>query len=189
MKKGGKITVPRAPDYQRSRSERQQARILAALAIAPASSFELADALHMSRSCAHKHLMKLQAKPTRRVPVVEFEVIVPGRPRGIYGLGVGRDATIAEAQRKRMLKAITEPISALDLIAKLGMLPSSAYRYIAQLMDKEKIHVVRWDWSDRTPFAIYEAGPGENVPRSTSKPTRAFTVKRRPQGIFAALGL
>lgn len=189
MKKGDKITVPRAADYQRARSERQQARILAALAVAPTSSFELANDLHMSRSSVHKHLMELQAEPNRRVRVVGFEVAVPGRPRGIYGLGKGRDITIAEAQRKRVLQAITEPISALDLISKLGMLPSSAYRYIGQLMDRNKIHVVRWGWSDRTPFAFYEAGSGESVPRPTSKPAKAITIKRRPQGIFAALGL
>jgi hypothetical protein len=189
MKKGGKITVPRAPGYQRSRSERQQARILAALAVAPATSLELADTLHMSRSATNKHLIALQAKPNRRVRVVDFEVVVPGRARGIYGLGAGRDIAIAEVQRKRVLKAMAEPISALDLIAKLGIMPTSAYRYIGQLMDKKKIHVVRWDWSNRTPFAVYEAGPGENVPRPTSKPVRAVTVTRRPQGIFAALGL
>jgi hypothetical protein len=189
MKKGGKISVPRAPDYQRDRSERQQARILAALEVAPASSFELADALHMSHSCAHKHLIALQAKPNRRVRVVDFEVVVPGRPRGIYGLGKMPDVTIAEVQRKRILKAITEPVSALDLLSKLRMLPGSFYRYLGQLLDKGKVHVVRWDWSGRTPFAIYAAGLGESVPRPTSMPVRPAMVRRRPQGIFAALGL
>jgi hypothetical protein len=189
MKKGGKITVPRSPDYQRARSERQKARILAALAIAPATSLELAASLHMSRSCTNKHLIALQAKPNRRVRVIDYEVVVPGRARGIYGLGAGRDVTIAEVQRKRVLKAMSEPISALELIERLRVMPTSAYRYISQLMDKEKIHVVDWGWSNRTPFAIYEAGPGENVPRPTSKPKRAITVSRRPQGIFAALGL
>lgn len=189
MKKGGKITVPRAPDYQRSRSERQQARILAALAVAPATSLELADTLHMSRSATNKHLLALQAQPNRRVRIVGFDVVVPGRARGIYGLGAGRDITITEVQRKRVLKAMAEPISALDLIAKLCIMPTSAYRYIGELMDKERIHVVNWGWSNRTPFAIYEAGPGENMPRPTSKPVRAITLQRRPQGIFAALGL
>lgn len=189
MKKGGRITVPRAPDYQRSRSERQQARILAALAVAPATSLELADTLHMSRSATNKHLLALQAKPNRRVRVIDFEVVVPGRARGIYGLGAGRDVSIAEVQRKRVLKAMSEPISAHELIEKLRIMPTSAYRYIGQLMDKEKIHVVRWNWSNRTPFAIYEAGPGESVPRPKSKPARALTITRRPQGIFAALGL
>jgi hypothetical protein len=189
MRKGDKISVPRGPNYQRERRERQEARILAALAIAPASSFELADALHMSLSCTHKHLIALQAKPNRRVHVVDFEVVVPGRPRGIYSLGKGRDVTIAEVQRKRVLAAITEPIGALELIERLGMMPGSAYRYIGQLLGKNKIHVVRWDWSDRTPFAIYEKGPGENVPRPTSMPARPAAFKRPPQGIFAALGL
>jgi hypothetical protein len=189
MRKGDKITVPRAPGYQHARSERQQARILAALEVAPASSFDLAEALHLSLSCAHKHLIALQAKPNRRVRIVDFEVVIPGRPRAIYGLGKMPDTTIPEVQRKRILKAITEPISALELIEKLRMLPGSFYRYLGQLLDKRKVHIVRWDWSGRTPFAIYEAGPGENVPRPTSMPVRPAIVRRQPQGIFAALGL
>lgn len=189
MKKGDKIINKRAPGYQKERSERQQARILEALAIAPASTFELADTLHLSRTCVHRHIRELQEKPNRRVRVVDFETVVPGRPRGIYGLGKGKDLTIADFQRKRVLAAITERISALDLITKLGMLPGSTYRYIGQLLAKKKIHIVDWGWSDRTPFAIYEAGPGDNVPRPKAMPVQPVIVKRAPCGIFAALGI
>lgn len=179
----------RAPGYQKERAERQQARILAALAIAPASTLELVDLLHMSSSCVHKHLMELQAKPNRRVRVVDFEVVVPGRPRGIYGLGKGRDTTITDVQCKRILAAIGEEISALELIENLNMLPTSAYRYIRQLLARNKIHIVRWDWSNRTSFAVYAEGPGDNLPRPTSMPAEPVAFKRPPQSIFAALGI
>lgn len=189
MKKGNKIINKRAPGYQKERGERQQSRILAALATAPASTFELADTLHLSRTCVHRHVIALQEKPNRRVRVVDYEVVVPGRPRGIYGLGKSADLSIASWQRKRVLGAITERISALDLIDKLGMLPGSTYRYLKQLLAKKQIHVVFWGWSDRTPYAIYEKGPGYNVPRPKAMPADPVTPKRQVHGIFAALGI
>lgn len=189
MKKGDKIINKRALGYQKERSERQQARILEALAIAPASTFELADTLHLSRTCVHRHVIELQEKPNRRVRVVDYDVVVPGRPRGIYGLGKAADLSIAAWQRKRVLGAITDRISALDLIDRLGMLPGSTYRYLNQLLAKNQIHVVDWGWSDRTPYAIYENGPGDNVPRPKAMPPKPVTPKRKAQGIFAALGI
>lgn len=179
----------RGPNYQKERGERQQSRILEALAIAPASTVELSELLHMSRSCVHKHLTALQTKPNRRVRVVDFEVVVLGRPRSIYGLGKIRDVTIADVQCKRILAALTEEVSALELIERLNMLSGAVYRYLGQLLAKNKIHIARWDWSNRTSFAIYEKGPGENVPRPTSMPATPVVYKRPPQSIFAALGI
>lgn len=182
--------MPRGPDYQKERSERQQQRILELLAIRPMSAYDLSDRLHLARTNVHKHLNALMEKPNRRVRVATFELKV-GRPRYVYALGNKPDLKMAAFQKQRIvdaLKELDEPSTTYAIVDSIGMDRSNIKHYFQPLRKAKRIYIADWIWSDRTATPLYLAGQGEDAPRPRSMPVpEKLCIK--PQGIFAALGI
>lgn len=182
--------MPRGPDYQKERSERQRQRILELLSIRPMSTYDLSDRLHLARTNVHKHLNALMEKPNRRVRVATFE-LKQGRPRYVYALGDRPDLTMAQFQKQRIVDAMRElgePSTSYAIVDSIGMDRSNIKHYFRPLRQAGRIYIADWTWSDRTATPLYMAGKGEDAPRPRSKPLPK-KLDIRPQGIFAALGL
>lgn len=178
----------RQPGYQRERGERQEKRVLDALAVEPMTAYQLAEKLHLSRWRAHVHLTRLMKRPNRLVRVVSYQ-LGSGRPRLVYGLGTGRDVSISEFQQARILKVLASapaPWSAYQIAERMSMGYGIVKIYMRALKKASKVHVARWMWSNKTPMALYLAGCGEDVPKPTKRPAPADVPAA---SIFAALGL
>lgn len=191
MNKGGKISVPRGPEYQRSRGARQEQRILDALTDQAMTTYQLCDRLHLSRKNVCVHLERLMEKPNRRVHISGFDM-AGGRPKFVYDIGDDPNMRTATFHKNRLLadlKAIDQPSSIDQAAARLSMAYNTARCYMNQLRKAGRVHVADWGWSDRTPVALYVAGPGENVPRPKHKPVVVPSAIDRRPSVFAALGL
>lgn len=174
--------------YQRERGERQEKRILEALAVESLTAYQLAEQLHLSRWRVHVHLTRLMKSPNRFVRVVSYQ-LGAGRPRLVYGLGTGRNVSISEFQQSRVLKVLASapaPWSAYQIAERMSMGYGIVKIYMRGLKKAGKVHVAQWIWSNKTPMALYLAGRGEDVPKPTKRPAPANVPSAC---IFAALGL
>lgn len=179
--------MPRGPDYQKERSERQQQRILDALQAGPMTTYQLAEILHLARPTVTKHINSLLVQP-RRVHVESF-ILGNGRPRSVYAIGNGTNAKISRVQEGRILDFLagqTEPLSTHQIAWLIGMTYPTARNYVRSLRERRKIHVAKWGWSDRTRRALYLAGKKDGAPKPASMPVRV-KLARAPQAWFAAL--
>lgn len=182
--------MPRGPDYQKERGERQMNRVLELLAGGPMTSYELADAMHLSRQAVLVAVRRLRARPHRRVYLHDFHMIV-GRPRYVFALGNKRDMTIERYQSNKIISCMEDelmPWSLYDLASRLPMEYGTVKIYMRYLVKEQKVHVAGWNWSDRPPYPLYLIGKGNDVPRPKSKPL-PVSKSRRPASIFAALGI
>lgn len=180
----------RAPGYQKDRGERQQKRILEALASCPMTAHQLSDRLHLCRHRIQVHVRRLMQRPNRRVHIAAYEVGGGGRPRHIYALGSGRNVGIGAYQQGRIVDMLTEtsiPRTAYQIGELMNMRYGIVKIYVCALRQAGRIHVVGWMWSKKTPMALYVVGKGENVPRPTKRDVAPERVLAAPQTWFSVL--
>jgi hypothetical protein len=182
----------RAPGYQKERGERQEKRILEALASRPMTAYELAEKLFLSRHCVQVHVKRLMKRPNRRVHIASYEVGGGGRPKHVYALGAGNNVTISAYQQGRILDILSEtaiPKSAYQIAELIGMGYGIVKIYVRGLRKAHRIHVATWLWSNKTPMPMYLAGRDEDAPKPTKRDLAPHRVVTAPQGIFAMLGI
>lgn len=180
----------RGSDYQKERGERQMGRVMELLTRGPMTSYQLADAMHLSRQNVLVALRRLMERPNRRVYLHTFELRT-GRPRYVFALGNKPNMTIERFQCERIIKRVedvTVPWNLYRLASLLQMEYGTVKIYMRHLIRGKKVHVADWGWSDRTAYPLYLIGKGHDVPRPKSKPKPVRSVSR-PAGIFAALGI
>lgn len=181
---------PREPGYQKERGERQMNRVLELLASGPMNSYQLSEAMHLSRQNVMVAVRRLMKRPNRRVYLHTFE-LRPGRPRHVFALGSKNDMTIERYQCGRIAERMgheTSPWSVYQLAEMMPMEYSTAKIYMRAMLRDQKVHIAAWGWSDRTPYPRYLMGKGLDVPRPKEMPKPARSV-RPSASIFAALGI
>lgn len=183
----------RAPGYQKERGERQEKRILEALAATPMTAHQLSEKLFLSRHRAQVHLKRLMKRPHRRVRIAAYEVgCGSGRPKHVYALGGTNDVTITAYQQARILDMLNEtsiPKSAYQIGELMNMGYGIVKIYVRALKIAKKIHVATWIWSNKTPTPLYLIGRGDDAPKPKKRDLAPRRVVMKPQGIFAALGV
>lgn len=164
--------MPRGPDYQKERSERQQQRIIAALTDGPATAEQIGVKLHLNRKTAQEHLTLLISAPKRRVRVHSY-TLTPNRPQAIYALGSEPNITAQQYQESRVLdtlRDVSAPLTAIQIAALINVSHCSARVYVSSLLCRRRIHIADWKWIDKKSAAAYRFGRGEDAVRPTKKP-------------------
>lgn len=219
------MKMPRGPDYQKDRSDRQKARIMDALADGPMNTKALAEKLHLSRTIILKYLHQLGQEP-RLVRVSGYDDR-HGRPAPIYALGSEADEVFVRQadrprpgrvamRRQQIIDALTgSPMTCEQLSNIIGIQRSPIRNYLAELRNERRVHISGWTKAikqgDIAP--IYGLGNRPDAPkprksrqqrwkeekadperydRIKAKKRAAYAVDvavKKPQGIFAALGL
>lgn len=182
--------MPRGPDYQKERGERQQARILDALAGKQMTSLQIAAALHLSRATTLKHLTILRKRPNKRVYVRALILKSGiGRPEIIYACGSKNDATVRKVQETRILDVLEEltmPQSARQIADAAGLTHPNMKNYIRSLKGSRKIYVAKWAWSNQTRVPMYLAGDAEDAPKRPMR-EKVVITPAAPRSWFASL--
>lgn len=182
--------MPRGPNYQKERGERQMQRVLDLLATGPKDLYELADALHLSRTNVGVAIRRLKKRPDRRVYLAGYE-LNSGRPRHIYALGDDQDVTVRRFQMDRIYEAMKGEARPWSLERAALMTPmnyASVRIYMRALKKAGRVHIATWAWSEHNAYPLYLTGKGHDAPRPQERPQPA-RVSRQPASIFAALGI
>lgn len=104
---------PRGPNYQKERGERQERRILAALAVRPMTTSELQEKLSLSRPSIGNYIRRLMAAPRQvRISGYAPRPEQGGKRAAYFAIGAGRDAKrpahLTRAEQFKLLKADQE---------------------------------------------------------------------------------
>lgn len=173
------------------RSERQRARILAAIAVEPLTAQQLADRLHLSRDGVNLHLAKMKAMKPRLIHV-SGHVYNPlgGRPAPQYSPGDKLDANYTSSRAPTRHNRVSEqlalakkelganPMTAANLGLKLGIRASRARFYIAKLRATKQAYIKDWIPMAAGSAPIYAVGDKPDAPRRQITGQEAWAKKK-----------
>lgn len=167
--------MTRAPDFQGSRSERQIARILAALADGPKTMQQIADRLHLTRAAVHIYIKHLRNEP-RRVRIAGYQRNGV-KPFNLYALGSEPDMpfvrtrtlsrrkvrtkTSQEVAREQLLTALAdEPQTCIELSMRLKVSIAYVREHMRTLREQREVYVSKWEYPIRRGglSAVYSVG-------------------------------
>lgn len=184
--------MPRAPDYQKERGQRQEQRILGSLAESPKTSRQLADLLSVSLSNISIYTRRLRS--AGQVHIAGYESCGIRRPAPQWGVGALPDAeyvptrcpvpvpTAADrlAQARQLLKA---GHTSTELGKQMSITRGRAQKYIQMLREpdaqgRRNVQIIGWRHpgkrGDLAP--IYKVGCGEDTPKP--RETRAERYRK-----------
>lgn len=178
--------MPRDISYQKERGERQENRILEALAVQPMTTSQLSTALHLSVPRVNTYIPRLRAASK----VYTFDFVVSGSFHvPVHALGNKPDASRVrvkdipkpprvEAQTIRVRDFLKTAHSAEQVALHLGVTVSRARVYIRKLRKLGEVYIKEWlnmhGQGDLTPF--YELGNRPDAPKP--KRTRADRYRK-----------
>lgn len=171
--------MPRAPDYQKERGDRQIARILELLAEKPMTATELGRVMGLTKSGVHIYLRRLQEEP-RKVRVCDYQRN-GGRPFSIYGLGSGPDAELIRAKLIKKPKVVNDgrvqceailaairgnPSTVAQIAARLSVSIAYVRKYLDQMHAERRVWVSRWAHPEGrgSLSRVWAVGAGKDAP-------------------------
>ncbi|HWV64103.1 MAG TPA: winged helix-turn-helix domain-containing protein [Oxalicibacterium sp.] len=171
--------MPRGPDFQKERGEKQRRRILEQLKAGPMSAQELADTIYLSRAAVLLHIQVLRA--AKLVRIADHRTQCRSREIRLYGLGDAPDAEyvkvkrrgvgVLEQQRRQMRQAIIDQLkisraTSTELAVLLKVSEPTMRKYLP-MMHAEKL-VYRAGWVAREgggePVAVWGHGNFRDQP-------------------------
>lgn len=138
------MTRTKRPSFQKERGERQEARIIAALANGPMTSRQLAEKLSLSVDSIIIYVNRLRAAP-RRIYARGFAPNGYAKPSQIFALGdlpcVVFGQSIGERHRVLLQHWLKTPRSGAELELLMGLSRVSVMNYVAELRASGKVYV------------------------------------------------
>lgn len=138
------MTRTKRPAFQKERGERQEARILAALAEGSMTSRQLAEKLSLSVDSIIIYVNRLRAAP-RRIYACGFAPNGYSRPSQIFALGdlpcVVFGQSVGDRHRVLLQHWLKTPRSGAELELLMGLSRVSVMNYLAELRATGKAYV------------------------------------------------
>jgi biotin operon repressor len=161
--------------------KRQEARILATLAIEPQTCKQLVESLHLAHANVTKYIARLKLEPAR-IHISGYHQTT-SRAAAVYSAGPGKDKPFVRKSDQRRQSGfetklaaayalLAKPMTGQMLQGKLFRSKSAVQNYVRSLRDDKLIHISGWKMVDgQVPIPLYSQGDKPDAPRPR-KPKR-----------------
>lgn len=148
--------MPRGPEYQKDRGERQKQRILELTAVAPMSARDLAAAVHLTVSAVLLHTKAMMRETPRRMHIAALVPAGKGKPTPMYGPGDLPDAVYepvrlpskpdrVETRMGQLVELLEQGSCTAEQAAlKMHLSISRAREYVRRLRDMRWAYIADW---------------------------------------------